>query len=115
MLNIASLNPDQFRIDLRVKVIELVVSLKTKHEQSDVIIHIYEYLVGDDTGCIVLNTKSELQIDSVYDIEHAYTETVEGYLRLYATDIELSSSNQLDGINTQNNRSAILFARKLHH
>lgn len=76
MLNIASLNPDQFRIDLRVKVIELVVSLKTKHEQcnvlpcpqqsnvlifvdlADVIIHIYEYLVGDDTGCIVLNTKS---------------------------------------------------------
>lgn len=93
-------------------------------------IHIYEYLVGDETGCIVLNTKSgtryifwcranvlwliELQIDSVYDIKHAYTETVEGYLRLYATDIELSSAKQLNAINTQNNRSAILLARKLY-
>ncbi|KAK4513739.1 uncharacterized protein ATC70_005745 [Mucor velutinosus] len=114
MLTIAHLNPDQFRIELRIQVIELIVSLETKHEQSGAIIHIYEYIVGDETGCIVLNTKSELQIDSVYDIKHAYTETVEGYLRLYATDIEPSSSKQLDGINTQNNRSAILLARKLH-
>ncbi|OAD07981.1 hypothetical protein MUCCIDRAFT_182304 [Mucor lusitanicus CBS 277.49] len=114
MLTISHLNPDQFRIDLQVQVVELIVSLETKHEQSGATIHIYEYLVGDETGCIVLNTKSELQIDSVYDIKHAYTETVEGYLRLYATDIELSSAKQLNAINTQNNRSAILLARKLY-
>ncbi|KAL9547167.1 hypothetical protein MBANPS3_006310 [Mucor bainieri] len=114
MLTIAHLNPDQFRIDVRVQVVELIVSLETKHEQSGAVIHIYEYLVGDETGCIVLNTKSELQIDSVYDIKHAYTETVEGYLRLYATDIELASTECMDGIDTQNNRSAILLARRLH-
>ncbi|GAN08734.1 hypothetical protein MAM1_0220d08250 [Mucor ambiguus] len=114
MLTIAHLNPDQFRIDIRVQVVELIVSLETKHEQSGNIIHIYEYLVGDETGCIVMNTKSELEIDSVYDIKHAYTQTVEGYLRLYTTDIELSSTKQMDSINTQNNRSAILLARKLY-
>lgn len=47
-------------------------------------------------------------------MKHAYTETVEGYLRLYATDIEPSSFKQLDSIDTQNNRSAIRLARKLY-
>lgn len=36
MLNIANLTPDQFRIDLKAKIIELVVSLETKHEQCKV-------------------------------------------------------------------------------
>ena len=114
MLNIANITPKQFRIDLKVKIVELIVSLETKHEQSGSTIHIYEYLVGDDTGCIILNTKSELQIDSVYDIKQAYTETVEGYLRLYATEIELELSTKFNEINTKNNRSVILLEKKLY-
>ncbi|CEP17376.1 hypothetical protein [Parasitella parasitica] len=58
MLTVASLTPDQFRIDLKAKIIELVISLETRHEQSGSPVHIYEYLVGDETGCVILNTKS---------------------------------------------------------
>lgn len=36
MLTISHLNPDQFRIDLQVQVVELIVSLETKHEQCNV-------------------------------------------------------------------------------
>jgi Rps23 Pro-64 3,4-dihydroxylase Tpa1-like proline 4-hydroxylase len=50
----------------------------------------------------------------VYDIKQAYTETVEGYLRLYATEIELELSTKFNEINTQNNRSVIFLEKKLY-
>jgi hypothetical protein len=36
MLNIANITPKQFRIDLKVKIVELIVSLETKHEQCNI-------------------------------------------------------------------------------
>ncbi|KAI7898223.1 uncharacterized protein BX663DRAFT_525635 [Cokeromyces recurvatus] len=111
MLTISTLTPNEFRINIKVKVIELLITLETKHEKSNSMIIIHEYLVGDESGCIILNTKQELKIDSTYTIKNGYTETIEGYLRLYAEHLEPTTASLC--INVNNNRSFVHLERDI--
>ncbi|RCH94378.1 hypothetical protein CU098_005689 [Rhizopus stolonifer] len=105
-MSISTLKPDAFRCDLTAKVLEHVMTVSVKQADSDALLILNEYLIGDDSGCVVLNTKQ----DTVYDIKNAYTQATEGYLRVYANDIETSSAS-LDKVNTENNKSLVFMER----
>ncbi|KAI8062328.1 uncharacterized protein B0P05DRAFT_556545 [Gilbertella persicaria] len=109
-MSISTLKPDAFRCDLTAKVLEHVMTVSAKQADSDALLILNEYLIGDDSGCVVLNTKQDLTIDTVYDIKNAYTQATEGYLRVYANDIETSSAS-LDKVNTENNKSLVFMER----
>lgn len=112
--SITTLTPSTFRVHVVFKVIELMIASKTKHEPSDSLITIFEYLVADESGCIILNTKSALDTDKVYEITTGYTRVIEGSLRLYCDDVN-PASKTLDTVNTENNRSFIQLERKNHY
>ncbi|KAI9364726.1 hypothetical protein BD770DRAFT_378827 [Pilaira anomala] len=109
LFHISSLKPDTFRIHSQFKVIELIIRLEVIQPKP---ITIYEYLIADDTGCIILNTTSELTIGSIYEIKDGHTGVVEHYLRLYSSKPEPCSVS-LSNPNTQNNCSLVYLEQKI--
>lgn len=104
--------PDLYNVHVKVKVLSLLISLKTKHEESESNIIIHEYLIGDHTATAILSTSQNLEISQCYEIQQGYTRAIEGYLRLYSKNIEASKDNVTE-INNDHNRSLIQFNRKL--
>ncbi|GAA5800612.1 hypothetical protein HPULCUR_006048 [Helicostylum pulchrum] len=107
--HIKSLKPDTFRIHSIFKVIELAICLQVTKPNP---VTIYEYLVADDSGCIILNTTSELTIGFTYEIKDGHTGVIENYIRVYSNQPEpcfFSLSNP----NTQNNLSLVHLERKI--
>ncbi|KAF7729354.1 hypothetical protein EC973_004610 [Apophysomyces ossiformis] len=107
---VASLHPDQWGVELVVKVVELLVSVETSDELSGGSICVSEYVVGDETGCIIIKTTSGLNIGKSVRIKNGYTEVLDGYMRLVATDVE-EAKDAVEAM-MDNNVSSIKFVRK---
>ncbi|KAI9472083.1 MAG: hypothetical protein EXX96DRAFT_622265 [Benjaminiella poitrasii] len=114
MSSIAELSPNEYQIEMPIKVIELLVVLESKHEKSNSTITLYDYLVADDSGCIVLNTKQELTLDSAYILKHGHTEMIEGHLRLASDNLEPTTSHTINA-NATNNRSWMVHVAQPRH
>ncbi|KAI9244192.1 hypothetical protein BDA99DRAFT_311398 [Phascolomyces articulosus] len=54
-VSVDSLAPDQYGIDIAVKVVHPIVSIELNDNGNK--IHVYEHLVGDLTGCIILKSQ----------------------------------------------------------
>ncbi|KAG0169142.1 hypothetical protein DFQ28_003885 [Apophysomyces sp. BC1034] len=108
---VASLQPDQRGIDMVVKVVELLVSVEAIDNQSNNAICVSEYLVSDGTGCVILKTLSNLVTGKSIRVTNAYTEIVDGYIRL-VTSGEKEVTNDIPQVNMDNNISSVKFIRK---
>ncbi|KAI8885310.1 hypothetical protein K501DRAFT_311668 [Backusella circina FSU 941] len=111
LYSLASLVPDSYGIETTAKITELLVSLETKDELKP--ITIYEYIIADDTGCIILNTQQQLEVDQVYTLKDGYTKLIEDNLRLYSNTLLPCPEYKMDSIDLHNNRSFISFHYKL--
>ncbi|KAI8148901.1 hypothetical protein BJV82DRAFT_202113 [Fennellomyces sp. T-0311] len=104
-----SLAPDQYGIDIAVKVLHPIVSVELNDGNKT--IHVYEHLVGDATGCVII--KSEQDLAGVVRITGGYTQVVDGYLRLVVEgDVESIPDNGITVL-TKNNLSVTKFVRKV--
>ncbi|CEG63951.1 hypothetical protein RMATCC62417_01014 [Rhizopus microsporus] len=110
--DVKALIPDMYNVTVKVKVLDLLVSLETKHEKTNSDIKIHEYLVGDSTASVILNTMQDLEIMKTYEIQQGYTRAIEGYLRLYSKGV-VPDTTDIEHVNTEHNRSFIQFNRKL--
>lgn len=54
----------------------------------------------------------DLKVDTVYRICDAYTQTTEGYLRVYSERIE-QSALPIETVDTENNISLVFLERKI--
>ncbi|KAG2217140.1 hypothetical protein INT45_004595 [Circinella minor] len=109
-LTVHSLIPDQYGIDIVVKVVHPIVSVELDDNGKKV--RVYEHLVGDATGCIIL--KSQQDLKGVIRIKKGYTQIIDGYLRLVVTNENMESiSDNNVNVLLQNNLSTIKFVRKI--
>ncbi|KAI9279176.1 hypothetical protein BY458DRAFT_564913 [Sporodiniella umbellata] len=114
-----TLTPDVYNVQVKTKVLSLIISLNTKHEKSKVKectagsnIVVHEYLIGDHTASAIINTSQTLDISQSYEIYEGHTSTVDGYLRIHSENIK-PMNEDITEINAETNRSLIQFSRKL--
>ncbi|KAI8377918.1 uncharacterized protein BYT42DRAFT_614565 [Radiomyces spectabilis] len=112
---VEALEPDSYGIQLQVKVVELLVRMEADDGQGNTT-SVYEYLVGDQTSSVVLQTTKELPLHQVLRIQNAYTQVVEGSLRLVvsAENITIDASSPPSAIESigDHNISLIQFKRR---
>ncbi|KAI9490297.1 hypothetical protein BDB00DRAFT_838566 [Zychaea mexicana] len=111
-ITVDSLAPDQYGIDIAVKVVNAIVSVELNDGAKTV--RVYEHLVGDATGCIIL--KSQQDLAGVIRITGGYTQVVDGYLRLVAAEGDKSIESIPDNsvsVLTQNNLSLTKLVRRV--
>ncbi|KAI8096693.1 uncharacterized protein BX664DRAFT_324616 [Halteromyces radiatus] len=114
--SIRTLAPSQFGIQLRVKIIDWLVTVETT--MNDETIEVSEYLVGDQSGCIMLKTNVKGCSNGQWlDIKNGYTQVVNGSLRLVVdnkSDISMVDTDTLTDhdIDTSYNASFIEFLVK---
>ncbi|CAO3625303.1 unnamed protein product [Cunninghamella blakesleeana] len=95
-------------IHIKVKVIEWLVTVEATHNDKKV--QVYEYIVGDSSGCIMLKTiDKDLVVGKWITLNNAYTQLINGSLRLvisHEKDIVIHEESDDDKkVDTSNNVS----------
>ncbi|KAI9323254.1 hypothetical protein BX666DRAFT_2021999 [Dichotomocladium elegans] len=111
-MTVSSLSPDRYGIDISVKILEPVMALTLRDGHKTV--HVSEQLVGDTTGCIILKVTQDMSSfkDKTIYVRDAYTEVIDGFLRLVSDTVEPLPNVDID-VNTTNNLSLTKFVRKI--
>ncbi|OAD69144.1 hypothetical protein PHYBLDRAFT_149544 [Phycomyces blakesleeanus NRRL 1555(-)] len=91
--------PDQHGIECIVKVIDILVTIEKLHESSNTLIQVSEYIV-------------EWEPEDVIHLKDAYTQVIQGSLRLVGT-ATLSSTKAPSFIPVENNFSLVNFVRSV--
>ncbi|KAI8329227.1 hypothetical protein BC941DRAFT_518869 [Chlamydoabsidia padenii] len=112
--SINTVKPNQHGIHLCLKVLDWLVTMESV--KNGVPIQMSEYLVGDQSGCIVLKVPIKgLESGTWINIKNGYTQVVAGSIRLVVdldSDIEMATGDKDDSINMSNNLSFIEYLVK---
>ncbi len=110
-MKVDTLKPHVRNVNVRVKVVSKGLAKNVTSRRDYSLHRVAEALVGDETGCVVLNLWDE-KIDkfdegAVFDIKNGYTSLFGGYLRLNI--VRYGEAEKVDKemgeVNTKNNLS----------